>query len=515
MYLKLHEQASFNSQKLDTFDQKAFITPSNKGVTFQALNNSGMGKELLTYADSLAFMANNRPVKSDNSSLSPLEKARLNSFLDSIERKGIQYFLDHRLPNGLIPDRVLNVVVSKNHDTSGFASVAATGYSLTAFIMAVEKGMISKEKARQMVMQTLKFVDSVTPQINGGWLAHFMDPQTGELVKNTEVSTVDTALFFFNAFAAAEYFGGDVRNQVQKMYDKIDFDLMLSEDKQNPDKKSFHLGFHIKDGHRDMIPFKWEEYSEGILVSLLALGSDRVSDDVWLKGWDRSKNWQFAGKESFVCLPLFTYFYPHGFINFKNKLDKGNDNFFEASRNAVKMQIDYCKTQGYPDGLFGITACDGPQFYQPYQPRGNINFSVEDFIKKHNLPLDPADKIAPVKISEYVSNLPGDEKYLNGWPAHDGTIAPPAVIASLPFAEKEVAQAIKALRKLNLFNDKYGVSNAYNVYKSWKSDEALGIDLGSMLLMTDAYNSGHIHTLISQNPIGRKILRRAGLGDKN
>ncbi|EKE04509.1 MAG: hypothetical protein ACD_20C00056G0008 [uncultured bacterium] len=413
--------------------------------------------------------------KTVQTSLSQVERVQLNKDLDEIENKSIKYFIDNRSQGGLILDRAPN---SDNYSWKKMSSIAATGYGLSALILGTEKSLISKKQAEEYTLQTLKFVDENTPEIQGGWLAHFMDGETGESIKfkdkdgnvteSSEISSIDTALFYFNAFASAEYFGGEVKKQVEKMYNKIDFKMMLTQDNQKPDQLAFNLGFHVKDGKKEFIPYKWDEYSEGILVPLFALGSKEVPETVWTKGWDRAKKWEYKGTKTFHHLPLFTYFYPHGLLDFKDKVDKNGDNFWEESKNAVKMQMDYCKDSGYPDGLFGITACDCPN-------------------------------------DQYRADQPCDG-------ANDGIIAPPAVIACLPFSEKEVSQRITTLKNLGLINnEKYGPCNAYNVKTGWRATDALGIDLGSMLLMIDYYkNNGQIHKLIEKNPIVKKSMDRAG-----
>ena len=423
--------------------------------------------------DTISFTAN-KNLKPEETKLTHIERINLNKDIERIERQSIKFFLDHSLPNGLVLDRAPNSDTLPTDRSAKMCSVAATGYGLTAMVLASEKNMLPKKQAKEKVMQTLTFIDENTPKINGGWLAHFIDAKTGKTYKNTEISSIDTAIFYFNAFAAAEYFGGDVKKQVNKMYNKIDFKMMLTQDNQKPDQLAFNLGFHVKDGKREFIPHKWDEYSEGILVMLLGLGSNQVPDEMWSKGWNRDKKWEQDGLKSFVCLPLFTYFYPHGLIDLKDKVDRNGDNFWKASQNAVKMQAIYCKDHGYPEGVFGITACDGPNGYQAYQAAGT-------------------------------------EEY----PAHDGTIAPPAVLACLPFAEKETLKALKYIKNQNLDNEKYGLCNAYNVRSGWKTSDALGIDLGSMLLMLNSNSSGLIHKLVNKNEIVQKAMKRAGFRPEN
>lgn len=462
---------------LNLFNSAFKNAQESSEYNYSSGHNFSMPKLNCLNKDTISFSSNKTAI----TSISPIEKAQLikDLDLDGIEKKSIQYFIDNRSPKGLVQDRAPN---SDESSWQKMCSVAATGYGLTALVLASEKNIIPKKQAKEMVMQTLTSVDENTPEINGGWLAHFMDEETGKAMifkdKNgnvtgrSEISSIDTAIFFFNAFAAAEYFGGDVKKQVEKMYNKIDFNLMLTEDGKKTDQLAFNLGFHVvigkKGEERKFLPNVWDEYSEGILVPLLALGAKgdkKVSEEVWTKGWDRREKWEYNGLKTFVHTPLFTYFYPHGLLDLKDKVDKNKTNFWKASENAVKMQIDYCKDTGYAEGLFGITACDSPGGYHPDQPCKGAN---------------------------------------------DGTIAPPAVIACLPFAEKDVLNRMRTLKDLGLMDEKYGPCNAYNVYSGWKAKDALGIDLGSMLLMTDSYRSGKIQKLVNQNKIVKRIMTRAG-----
>ena len=160
-------------------------------------------------ADMISFSSSKDINKLENKAstkISDIQKVQLDQFLNHIEKKGLKYFIDHRLPNGLVLDRAPNSKDQPSGLAAEMASIASTGYGLTAWVLATEKNMISKDQARQWALETLKFVDDHTPKIQGGWLAHFVDSKTGEIYKKTEVSSVDTALFFFNAFIAAEYF---------------------------------------------------------------------------------------------------------------------------------------------------------------------------------------------------------------------------------------------------------------------------------------------------------------------
>ncbi|MFA6989803.1 MAG: glucoamylase family protein, partial [Candidatus Gastranaerophilaceae bacterium] len=168
-------------------------------------------------------------------------------------------------------------------------------------------------------------------------------------------------------------------------------------------------------------------------------------------------------------------------------------NYWKESQTAVKMQQEFCKNHGHPDGMFGITACSSEKHtgnYEAYRPVGD-----EDF--------------CPYSVDD--EHLPKEERGKFG-DRDDGTIAPPAVLACLPFDKDGVKKAYNYLKEKNLVLDdkNNGICNAYNDKTGWKAPDQLAIDLGSMLLMLDKYHSGTIQKLINKNEIIQKIMQRAG-----
>lgn len=413
------------------------------------------------------------PVR-ETSFVSPSELQFLNTWLNDWEKKGIQYFLDNRHPSGLVFDRAsqtdtlakhLDPLARKRLNT--MASIAATGYGLLAWILAVEHKMLPLETARNWTLQTLNTVAKNTSPEQSGWMYHFLKVDSSKPYSGSEMSSADTVIFLLSALTSGEYFGGKVKQQAKNLFDQVDFSMMLSNDNRFPKKKVFSHGFHLNNGHRNFIPVNWDSYSEGIIVPLLALGAthNSVPDTVWHQGWDRTKNWQYGRLKTFAPLPLFTYYYPLGFFNLKNRKDKQGENFWHEAEKVVTMQIAYCKDHGYPKGSFGLTACDGPQGYKEYAPK---NYR------------------------------------------RDKTISPNAILACLPLKEKQVFQWLYKAKQTGLDQYKYGLPGGYNPIINWKSSDAVGIDLGSTLLMVDAYRRGLIHRLSDQNDVIQRGLHRAG-----
>jgi len=103
----------------------------------------------------------------------------------------------------------------------------------------------------------------------------------------------------------------------------------------------------------------------------------------------------------------------------------------------------------------------------------------------------------------------------------DGTLAPWAVVASLPFAPELVLPAIRYLEKLPVrrphpcgfkasFNPTYPDPSGREI--GWVSQWHYGINQGPILLMIENYRSGLLWKLMRQCPYVVTGLRRAGFG---
>src|ERR1700742_3751442 len=130
-------------------------------------------------------------------------------FLDDLEHKTFLFFWEQANPQtGLIKDRC-NVRVA---DTSIVASVASTGFGLTAICIAEKRGFISHQDARLRVIATLTFLWRTLPT-HRGFYYHFANINTGERIWDSEVSSVDTAILLCGILTCRRHF--DDRDIIQ------------------------------------------------------------------------------------------------------------------------------------------------------------------------------------------------------------------------------------------------------------------------------------------------------------
>jgi hypothetical protein len=311
-----------------------------------------------------------------------------------------------------------------------------------------------------------------------------------------ELSTIDSAILIAGALSCATYFDQDteperqLRQLVDDLYRRMDWQWALNANGKVSMAWKPECGF---------LPYTWEGYNESILLHVLALASPTfpVPPETY-RAFCSTYEWkEIYRREQLYAGPLFIHQLSHLWIDFRGIQDdfmreKGID-YFENSRRATYTQQEYTmrnprKFRGYDENIWGITASDGPG------PEVLMVDGIERYF------FDYEARGAP-----------------NG--PDDGTIAPWAVAASLPFAPEIV------LPTLQNFNDvypemtsEYGFKCSFNPTflgtdqsgKGWISKGYYGLDQGPVVIMIENYRTGFLWELMKRCPLIGEGLRRAG-----
>ena len=436
------------------------------------------------------------------------------AFLDTLQRRTFDFFWETANPsNGLVPDR---------WPTPSFSSVAAVGFALTAYPIAVERGWITRDQARQRTRTTLEFLWKApqgpgTTGVTGhrGFFYHFLDMNTGLRFQQVELSTIDTALLLAGALACREYFDGataedsTIRALADSLYFRVDWRWAMD------GGATRSMGWHPESGLPGHTPggfivSRWNGYNEANLLYALAIGSPThaIEPSAW-EAWTRTYKWDtWHGQEYVQFAPLFGHQYSHLWIDFRGIRDaymrgKGID-YWENSRRATLAHRRYAIDnpggwRDYGADVWGLTASDGP-----------IDTTMT------------IDGRARTFHTYWARGTGTDE--LND----DGTIVPTAAGGSVPFAPRETIRALVAMRTRYgepLFG-KYGFLDAFNPTLrtpgptlrhgrivpgvAWFDTDYLGIDQGPILGMVENFRTEQVWRLMRRNPYVTRGLCRAG-----
>jgi hypothetical protein len=415
------------------------------------------------------------------------------SDLAKLESDTFKFFLAEMHPRtSLLPE---------NTREGSPSSIAVVGFALTVYPIAVERGYLSRAEAIKRTLGKLRFFyygpDGEGPDAIGrkGFYFHFLDMKTGRRTWNSEVSTIDSAYLIAGALTAAQYYDRatseerEIRQLADELYRRADWQWA-----QHGALTVTH-GWKPKTG---FIKYRWTGYNEALILYVLALASPTfpIAPESY-RAWTRTYKWKdLYGFEHLYAGPLFIHQLSHIWIDFRGIQDdymrsKAID-YFENSRRATYAQQEYAirnpkKFKGYGEYIWGITASDGPG---PASRR--INGKTVHFYdyKARGIPRGP----------------------------DDGTLAPWAVTASLPFAPELV------LPSLHYFNEqfpemtsKYGFKCSYNPTFSdsknkdgWVSLGYYGLDQGPIVAMIENYRTGFLWRLMRNCPHIVEGLRRAG-----
>jgi hypothetical protein len=433
----------------------------------------------------------------------------LPAFFDDLERRTFSFFwevTDHQ--TGLVPDR---------WPTPPFSSIAAIGFGLSAYIIGAERGWITREQASERTLNTLRFLAGLptgdaAQGVAGhkGFFYHFLDSRTGHRFGQCELSTVDTGLLHLGALHAAAWFDRDsgeereIRRLAYALVDQADWEWFQR------DGRAISMGWHPETG---FIERNWDGYNEGKFVYILALGSGGhpVPDGSW-SAWTAPypRFWQGEGAARRLAFaPMFGHQYSEMWIDFRGIFDapmrEAGFDYFENSRRETLAQHAYARANpmgwtGYDERIWGLTACDGPgdlelmhsgrtALYRGYSARG---------------PIDEPDGF------------------------DDGTIAPTAVLGSLPFAPEICIPSALAMHQRygSHIYRQYGFLDSFNPglrdpgveiatgsidpEHGWVATDWLGIDQGPILGMLANYRNDAIWRAMRGSPNIVRGLRRAG-----
>ena len=229
-------------------------------------------------------------------------------FLDDLERSNFLFFWEQASPQtGLIKDRCN----ARATDTSVVASVASTGFGLTAICIAEKRGFVSHEDARQRVLATLTFLWKTLPT-HRGFFYHFANINTGERVWDSEVSSVDTAILLCGILTCRRHFEDrDIVDLAHAIFDRVDWTWLSEDTALLPQGWTPEFGF---------LPYKWDYYSELMMIYLLGMGSPShpLHPSAWL-AWKRT-TFEYDGERyigSFA--PLFVHQYSQAWFDFRRQ----------------------------------------------------------------------------------------------------------------------------------------------------------------------------------------------------
>jgi hypothetical protein len=398
----------------------------------------------------------------DSATVVPALPSEDDAFLEVLERANFQFFWEQADPDsGLVKDRCR----VRSSDTSIVASIASTGFGLTAICIGRERGYVSLAEAQSRVLKTLRFLWEKMPN-HRGFFYHFANIKTGERIWDSEVSSIDTAMLVCGVLTCREYFrNGQIAGLADAILNRIEW-TWLSED-----TALLQHGWTPGSG---FLPYRWDFYSELMMLYFLGIGSSShpLPAEAW-NAWKRVtfdyEGLRYIGSYA----PLFTHQYSQAWFDLRAKHDN-YANYFQNSRIATEVHRRFCIELGkqftdYSDDLWGITASDSEHGYVAW---------------------GGPPEMGPI----------------------DGSVVPSAAGGSLPFLPTATLRVLKNMK--NRYGERcwcrYGFVNAFNPLKNWYDTDVVGIDTGITMTMAENLRSGFVWRIFMRSREAQRGLARAG-----
>jgi hypothetical protein len=385
------------------------------------------------------------------------------AFLDDLERRGCLFFAEQANPHtGQVLDRVTWINSTGTLDPRRMASIAATGFGLSALCIADKRGYQPTAQVIEQVRRTLRYHCNTLPHEHG-FFTHFNDIETGEPWRNSEISSIDTAILLCGVLTARAHFHHDTEivRLATAIYERVDFPWMLNGEQT--------LSMGLRKGA--FLDSRWSHYCELMMLYLLALGSpthpiDPACWDAWSRPTMRYAGFNYISAAD----PLFVHQYSHAWFDFRNKRDKYAD-YFANSILATRAHQAFCVDLGkpYSADYWGISASDSQHGYTIWG--------------------------GPPALDHV-----------------DGSVVPYATAGSLPFLPSACLRVLHSLKDLygKQAWGRYGFCDAFHPDARYYDPDVLGIDLGIGVLMAENLRSGFIWKTFAQNPEIAVAMRRAG-----
>ncbi len=388
-------------------------------------------------------------------------------FLDDLSRRAFRYFWEQADGRtGLALDRTRNSGDRTPGRSREVASLASTGFALSALSIGYSREWRNRAEIRERVRSTLRYLADVQAH-ERGWFYHFVDTHTGERVWKSEVSTIDTALLLAGVLTAQQCFADDaeIGRMAQEIYERVDFPWMLDRS-----TNCLRMGWKPESGFLRAL---WREYRENLILSMLAIASPThpLPVSTWyafVRDPVVFEQYRFVGAG-----PLFTHQFSHAWLDLEGLRDGPpfQCDYFHNSAIATLAHRDFCLSlrglyPGYSENVWGVSPSDSDIGYLSWG-----GFSRRDL---------------------------------------DGTVVPCAAGGSLMFTPDVSLAALRTMQER--FGDyiygRYGFSDAFHPLTRWVNPDVVGIDVGITLLSAENLRSRSVWKWFNTQPNIRRAMSR-------
>jgi len=348
-------------------------------------------------------------------------------------------------------------------------TVGGTGFAVMAFLVAVERGWVTRGAALERLGAMLDVLEVAT--CYHGVYPHFMHGATGATIpfwrKDDGADLVETSFLFQGLLCAKQYFGRDtaverkLRGRINFLWHEVEWDWHTQGGQRQ-------LTWHWSPNNGWSLGHAIRGWNECLITYVLAASAPRygISPDAYHDGYAIGRDFLNGRTYHGIELPLgpanggplFFAHYSFCGLDPRGLRDRYAD-YGEQNTRHVRINYEHCvrnplQHKGYGKSCWGLTASDDPEGYSAHAPDND-----------------------------------------------NGTISPTAALSSFPYAPKEAMRALRHfLKSGNKLWGRYGFIDAFNETRDWYADTFLAIDQGPIIVMIENYRTGLLWNLFMSIP---------------
>ncbi|MCC6462942.1 MAG: T9SS type A sorting domain-containing protein [Saprospiraceae bacterium] len=402
------------------------------------------------------------------------------ALLDMVQEYTFRYFWDYGHP-------ISGMARERNNGDPNIVTSGGSGFGIMALVVGAERGWVSREAAVDRMIRIVSFLQFADRY--HGVFPHWMNGNTGKTVPFSQYDNgadlVESAFLIQGLLAARQYFDqntpqeNDLRQVITGLWEDVEWDWFRKNGGPS-------LYWHWSPNYGWQMNFQLRGFFEAQIVYILAAASPThpVPGSLYQSGWTANGNYCTTSSlfgHRYYCGsygggPMF--FAHYSYLGFDPRRWKDACcNYFTRNRNHALIQWEYAKNNiekhiGYSAECWGLTACDGPNGYSAHD-------------------VQPAND--------------------------DGTIAPTAALASMPYTPDQSLAALKYFYRTQ--GEKlwgiYGFYDAFNLDKNWVADSYLAIDQGPIVAMLENHRTGLLWDLFMRDSAIRPALLACGFVPDN
>ncbi len=383
--------------------------------------------------------------------------------LTLVQQQTFRYFYDFAHPtSGLARER----------DSSGdIVTTGGSGFGLAAFPVAVERGFITRAQALAHCTKVVDFLTEKAERFHGAY-PHWLNGRTGAAYpfsnKDDGADLVETAFLIEGLLVLRQYFSGAsaeetaLRNKITAIYEGVEWNWFRNSGKNV-------LYWHWSPNYEWAMNMPIRGWNEAFIIYVLAASSPTHSIDkaVYTEGWARNGGIRNGKKYFDIVLPLGE--------------EMGGPLFFAhysfLGLNPMKLTDEYAN------------------YGEQNIAHARINYA---YSLRHRT--QPADSLQ-AHWGLTASDIPTG--YYATSPTHDnGTTAPTAALASMPYTPRESMAALRYFYYTlgDRLWGQYGFYDAFNMHDRWFARSYIAIDQGPIIVMIENYRTGLVWNLFMSCP---------------